>query len=298
MSRTKLICAFFILLIGFALPMAPYVKERGRIAPLKLRQLFDSPKAYTESFSKAKSEQEVNVDNRNSIYSITSIIIKAFGRLIGEISENLMYFFLPALLYGFYFHFNKKNGAIAERFFMPVFILLNVIMMILLRYSQGYISRRHCLPLIVFSIFYVPIGLQVFAEWLSIRFPKGSLEKNPKPQLWFFILVAVGVAICLPKLIRPLRVEKRGYREVAKWLKENTAEEDLIAVPDHRIGFYAERDITTSEDKNVSKEIDYIVSLVKDENEEPEFSKAVQKKLSLWVDKRRKKYKLIIYEVL
>ncbi|MBC8471997.1 MAG: glycosyltransferase family 39 protein [Planctomycetes bacterium] len=297
-SRAKLTCALFILLIGFVLPMAPYVREREGIAPLKLRQLFDSPKAYIESFSKAKSEQEVNVDNRNSIYSITSIIIKAFGRLIGEISENLMYFFLPALLYGFYFHFNKNNGAIAERFFMPVFILLNVIMMILLRYSQGYISRRHCLPLIVFSIFYVPIGLQVFAEWLSIRFPKGSLEKNPKPQLWFFILVAVGVAICLPKLIRPLRVEKRGYREVAKWLKENTAEEDLIAVPDHRIGFYAERDITTSEDKNVSKEIDYIVSLVKDENEEPEFSKAVQKKLSLWVDKRRKKYKLIIYEVL
>ena len=92
MSRAKLTCAFFILLIGFVLPMAPYVRERGRIAPLKLSQLFDSPKAYTDSFSKAKSEQEVNIDSRNSIYSITSIIIKAFGRLIGEISENLMYF--------------------------------------------------------------------------------------------------------------------------------------------------------------------------------------------------------------
>jgi hypothetical protein len=277
MSRIKLTGALFILLIGFALPIAPYVRERERIAPLKLRQLFDSPKAYVDSFSKTKSKQEVNIDSRNSIYSITSIIIKAFGRLIGEISDNLMYYFLPALLFGFYFHFNKKKGAIAiERFFVPVFIVLNVIMMILLRYSQGYISRRHCLPLIVFSIFYVPIGLQVFAEWLSSRFTKGSLENNPKPQLWFFILVAVGVAICLPKLVRPLRIEKRGYREVSKWLKENTAEEDLIAVPDHRIGFYAERDISTSENKNVSKEIDYIVSLVKDE----------------------KKYRLIIYEVL
>ncbi|MHC4584262.1 MAG: hypothetical protein ACYS3N_07000 [Planctomycetota bacterium] len=299
MSRIKLTGALFILLIGFALPIAPYVRERERIAPLKLRQLFDSPKAYVDSFSKTKSKQEVNIDSRNSIYSITSIIIKAFGRLIGEISDNLMYYFLPALLFGFYFHFNKKKGAIAiERFFVPVFIVLNVIMMILLRYSQGYISRRHCLPLIVFSIFYVPIGLQVFAEWLSSRFTKGSLENNPKPQLWFFILVAVGVAICLPKLVRPLRIEKRGYREVSKWLKENTAEEDLIAVPDHRIGFYAERDISTSENKNVSKEIDYIVSLVKDENDEPEVSRAVQKKLSLWLDKRRKKYRLIIYEVL
>ena len=37
MSRAKLTCAFFFLLIGFVLPMAPYVRERGTIAPLKLR---------------------------------------------------------------------------------------------------------------------------------------------------------------------------------------------------------------------------------------------------------------------
>jgi hypothetical protein len=171
-------------------------------------------------------------------------------------------------------------------------------MMILLRLGYGYISRRHCLPLVVFSIFYVPIGLQIFAERLSNRFSKGCLENNPKPQLWFFILVTVGVAICLPKLVRPLRIEKKGYRDAAKWLKENTAEEDLIAVPDHRIGFYAERDISTSENENASEGIDYVVSLVKDENEEPKVGRAVQKKHSLWLDKRRKKYRLIFYKVL
>ena len=176
--------------------------------------------------------------------------------------------------------------------------MLNVIMLILLRLSYGYISRRHCLPLVVFSIFYVPIGLQIFAEWLSNRFSKGCLENSPKPQLWFYILAAVGVTICLPKLLRPLRIEKKGYRDAAKWLKENTAEEDLIAVSDHRIGFYAERGISSSGNKNVSEGTDYIVSLVKDENKEPEVDRDVQKKLSLWVDKRRKKYRLIIYKVL
>ena len=299
MSKPKLVCALFVLLIGFALPVAPYVIKAGRIIPLKLKQLVESPnKAYTVSFSKTKSEQEVNIDSNNRIYSITSIIIKAFGRLIGEISENLMHFFVPALLIGIYCRFSKKSGAMIERFFIPVFIVLNVIMMILLRYSQGYISRRHCLPLVVFLIFYVPIGLQICAEWLSSRFAKGSLENNPKPHLWFFILVAVGVAICLPKLVRPLRIEKQGYRDAAKWLKENTAQEDLIAVSDDRIGFYAERDISASKNKNASEGIDYIVSLVKDENDKPRVSRAVQEKVSLWVDKRRKKYRLIIYEVL
>jgi hypothetical protein len=160
------------------------------------------------------------------------------------------------------------------------------------------ISRRHCLPLIVFSIFYIPIGLQIFAEWLNSRFSKSCLEDNSKSHIWFFILVAVGVTICLPKLIRPLRIEKKGYRDAAKWLKENTAEEDLIAVPDFRIGFYAERDISTSENEHASQEVDYIVSIVKNKNGEPKIGRSVKEKLSLWVDERRKKDRLIIYKVL
>ena len=102
----------------------------------------------------------------------------------------------------------------------------------------------------------------------------------------------------MPKLVKPIRVDKSGYRDVAKWLKENTAEEDLIVVPDHRIGFYAERDISAGEIKNISEEIDYIVSLVKDENEELKVDRSVQKKISLWLDRRKKKDRLIIYKVL
>ncbi|MCP4613418.1 MAG: glycosyltransferase family 39 protein [Planctomycetes bacterium] len=302
MSRAKLLYALFILLIGLSLPLAFYTQEGGKKIPIKLRQLIDSSKEYTVSHFQAQSEQEANIDNHNGIYSILSLfsnIIKAIGRLIGEISDNLMYFYLPALLIGFYYRFGKQSKAMAiERFFVPAFIVLNIIMLILLRLSYGYISRRHCLPLVVFSIFYVPIGLQIFAEWLNSRFSKACLENNSKSHVWFFILVAVGVTICLPKLVRPLRIEKKGYRDAAKWLKENTAEEDLIVVPDFRIGFYAERDISTSENENAAEGIDYIVSLVKDENEEPEVGRAVQKKLSLWLDERRKKYKLIIYEVL
>ncbi len=303
-SRAKLTCAFFILLIGSVLPMAPYVRERGRIAPVKLKQLFDSPKAYTEYFSKAQPEQEVNIDSHNRIYSIVGLlgdIIKAIGRLIGEISDNLMYFFLPALLIGFYYRFGKQSKATAvEKFFVPVLIVFNMIMLILLRLSYGYISRRHCLPLVVFSIFYVPIGLQIFAEWLSNRFSKGCLENNPKPQLFFFILAAVGVTICFPKLVRPLRIEKKGYRDAAKWLKENTAEEDLIAVPDHRIGFYAEREGLEYEIWEVTQRVKYIVKIIKAEDEGLNIPKDIhiQEVYSLWLDKREHKRKLVIYKIM
>ena len=297
MNRPKLICALFILLIGFAMPAGPYMKVRGRILPAKLDYLISS--SYESQPQRVVKE---DIDSHNVVYSTSSLpskIAKAIYRLIETISDNLMYFFVPALVIGIYSRFNKQSMATdIEMFFVPVFIVLNVIIMILLYCGYEYIERRHCLPLVVCSIFYVPIGLQISADWLSSRFSKGRLVNNPNPQLWFIILVAVGVGICLPKLIRPIRIEKQGYRDAVKWLKENTTQEDLIAVPDSRIGFYAERDISVSKSKNAFEGVDYIVSLGKDENEQLKLGRVVQEKLSLWLDKRRKKYRLIIYEVL
>ena len=297
MNRTKVVCALLILLIGFAVPAGPYMKAKGRILPAKLEHLI--------SFSYQSQSQGVvkeDIDNHNDVYETVSLpgnVAKAIYRLIVKISDNLMHFFTLILVIGIYSRFHKQSKATdIERFFVPVFIALNVIMMILLYCGYGYISRRHCLPLIVCTIFYVPIGLQISADWLSSRFSKGRLVNNPNPQLWFFILVAVGVGICLPKLTSPLRIEKQGYRDAVKWLKENTTQEDLIAVPDSRIGFYAERNTLVSKSKNAFEGVDYIVSLGKDESEQLKVGRVVQEKLSLWLDKRRKKNRLIIYEVL
>jgi hypothetical protein len=178
--------------------------------------------------------------------------------------------------------------------------VFNVIMMILLHYSYGYISRRHCLPLVVFSIFYVPIGLQIFAEWLSSRCTKGRLENNPKSQPWFFILAAIGITICLPKLVRPLRIEKKGYRDVANWLKENTAEEDLIVVPDHRIGFYAEREGIDYGVWEITQPVKYIVKIIEAEDDVLNIPKniVVQEVYSVGIDKRENKRKLVIYKII
>ena len=297
MNRPKIVCALFSLLLGFAMPTGPYMKVRGRILPTKLDYLISS--SYESQPQRVVKE---DIDSHNVVYSTLSLsskIAKAIYKLIVEISDNLMYFFVPALVIGICSRFNKQSMATdIEMFFVPVFIVLNVIIMILLYCGYEYIERRHCLPLVVCSIFYIPIGLQISADWLSGRFSKGRLVNNPNPQLWFIILLAVGVGICLPKLIRPIRIEKQGYRDAVKWLKENTTQEDLIAVPDSRIGFYAERDISVSKSKNAFEGVDYIVSLGKDESEQLKVGRVLQEKLSLWLDKRRKKYRLIIYEVL
>ncbi|MHC4159991.1 MAG: glycosyltransferase family 39 protein, partial [Planctomycetota bacterium] len=198
MNRPKLICASLVLLIGFAIPAAPYMKVRGKILPEQLNTLVSSCYRLEQ-----ERIQEPSTDNHNQAFTTVSLpgkMVKAIGRLIRRISENLMYFFAPALLLGIYSRFGRKSaGTEIECFFMSVFITFNVIVMVLLHYNHGYISRRHCLPLVVLTIFYVPIGLQISADWLRSKSYRGQQETNKNPQLWFFILLAVGAVICLPK---------------------------------------------------------------------------------------------------
>jgi hypothetical protein len=295
MNRLKLVCAIFILLFGFAVPTAPYLKSRGRILPPKLYQLISSSDRL-----KTEENQDSKVDCRDNVYTAESIhlnVVKAIGELFEEISNNLMHFFMLPLLLGIYLRFRKKSVATnVERFFIPVFIVFNVMMTVLLYSNWKYLSRRHCLPLVVFTVFYIPVGLRTLGDWLAVKIPKGWLENNRKPQLWFFILIITGLAICTPKLLRPIHVDKKAYKEAAKWLKQNTRENDLIAVFDKRIGFYAERKRLEYE-QNIPREAQYIVTTAKSGDEKLDADKDLRKELSFWIDRKKTK-QIMIYKVL
>ena len=298
MSRPKLLCALSVLLIGFAIPAAPYMTARGQFLPAKLKALISST-----GHQESEEIREPETDSGNKIYLASVIpgkIAKAIGKLAGVMSENLMYFFVPPLLIGIYFRFRKKSSATEiERFFVPAFVALNVVMLITLYYSWGYISRRHCFPLVVFTIFYVPIGLEVWAGWLADRFSKSRPASDKDRRLWFLILLITGTAICMPKLFKHPGQDKQGYRTAAAWLSKYTAPQDLIAVPDSRITFYAERkgliyDTATPATPTKAK---YVVIIVRDESEKPDFAKDAKEEYSAWVDEHKKNKKLIIYKM-
>jgi hypothetical protein len=340
MSRPRLLCASLVLLIGFAIPAAPYMTARGRVLPAKLKILISS--AGPEELKSRKGRLapeilELEIDSDDIIYPVRYAktlshgvntvpqgtacatsgmprkISKAFCELAGAMSENLMYYFLPVLLIGIYFRFRKNSSATKEeRLIMLAFAALNVVMLITLHYFWEFISRRHCLPLVALTIFYVPIGLQVSADWLANRFSPASpirdasrqdgLRHKSRPasdqdrRRWFFILLIIGTAICLPKLLSRLGSDKPGYRTAAEWLKENTAPDDLIAVPDRRITFYAERKALLYETDSPGK-TDYVVLIVKDENQVPGFDGDAQKKFSVWQNERRKNKIIVVYKM-
>ena len=296
-EKTKVLCAALSLLICFAIPTAFYAKARGKVLPVKLKQLISS--SAQPELNRTK-EQDSN--DHNHIYAASNLpgkIVKAIGKLFERISENLMYFFLPGLLIGMYYRLCKKSKATQqERFFMPAFIILNIIMLTLLYCNYEYISRRHVLPLVAISIFYVPIGLGKLAEWFGDRFSKERLESSENRRRWFLVLVLIGMGICVPKLLKPIRIEKAGYRDAARWLDKHTGKDDIIAVPDKRIGFYAQRAGIETADDEIPEEASYIVKIEGSDDERLTSHQNLHQEYWQYVDKRKKKGKVVIYKIL
>jgi hypothetical protein len=151
-------------------------------------------------------------------------------------------------------------------------------------------SRRHTLPLVIFTIFYVPIGIETLASWLGEKFPNKA-----NTGFWFMVLVVIGIAICSPKLLRPIRAEKQSYRDAARWLAKNTDEKDIIAVPDSRIGFYSGRRGVEYDGRAVPKEAQYVVKIFEGKNNTPSGEEMLQAKEVFSVEGKDKKSKVIIY---
>jgi hypothetical protein len=299
MNRRKLVYSLLILLIGFSLPVVPYAKARGRVLTPELQELIWLVSSSSQlRFEKAQEEIVESWDHVNTATSVPAYIANAFGKLAERVGEHLMYFFMPVLLVGIYSRFHKGSAATnIERFFMATFVILNIIMLFLLYWARQYMSRRHCLTLIVFLVFYIPVGLQTLANGLEHKLWKSRFATSRDSQLWFFILLGVGAVICLPKLFRPLRIGKQGYKDAAAWLKDNTSPTDSIAAPDNRICFYAERKGTVYE-KEVPKQAKYVVQLAKGEDGEVDLGGLVKQDFSVMVGKRSRKQKLLIYRVL
>jgi hypothetical protein len=300
-SRLKAIRLILILLIGFAIPATPCMMVRGRVLPPKLKRVISCNSPWQSS-----GHEQSGFDDTIAVYTASGMstdILKALGQLGKKISDNLMHFFILPLAVGLYQHFRKlRRALLTKRFFILALMILYLAMMVMLHKYFGYISRRHCMPMVVFTVFYIPVGLQIIARWLSKRPSKSSLSIKKNRQRWFCILVAVGFSICTAKFCRitPLRWDKQGYIDTAKWLKENTNEKDLIAAADSQIGFYAQRSSSRMDGEKIPGNTTYVVKFLDGKQAEDgiTFNREVQKRYSVWMNKKKAEKRIVIYEVM
>lgn len=220
---------------------------------------------------------------------------EAVNRIFAGVAEDLMVVFFVPWLLGLGWRL-RHPAEPTERALIVAVVIVNVALMFWRHLGLGSgDDRRYSLGMIALTIFYVPVGVEVMARWLS----KVSLSLRPRwmssglqQSLWFHSLVMVGILVCLPKLLMASPGNKTGYRAVAEWLRQNTQAEDVLAVPDIRISFYAQRQgLPYLQYPNVRR-VDYVVTM--DDKGEGQIPEGWRREYSVAVDRRSGKI-LVIY---
>lgn len=179
-----------------------------------------------------------------------------------SISDNLMQYFLVPLCLGLWYRLGREAGPY-ERTLIVTIVIVNIALMVG-RYLcvQPVVARRYSLGLVALTIAYVPVGLDLISQRLAGLIKSRSQRTTSVQTLqrrWFGLLVAVGVAICAPKLLTRQDAKNSAYLAAVHWLRANTTTDDVIAASDRRIGFYAERTQVPGKRHVDPQDVDYVV---------------------------------------
>jgi hypothetical protein len=266
-SRKRAVAALILLLVGFLIPAGPDMKTKGAVAPRRVRQLIDTSPSGEQPVR--SEERDVPRDKGSGVCMAgpSAGFVKALYEIYRGLGENLMWVFVVPWLVGLFYYFRPAQTG-KEKHLMPAFIGLNLVFLVLRSTSvDAGLSKRHILPLICFTCFYISTGLDTLIWKIAGNRPSGIASVRGK-RILFCVLVVMGLGVCSTKLFLPLGIDKHNYRNAAKWLRENTPERALIAVPDKRISFYAERTGLAYE-QDVSQYARYVVRILKAKEEIP-----------------------------
>jgi len=202
-------------------------------------------------------------------------LVKGVDEVVDGLGEDFMIIPVLPWILGLCYGLRGRTKSL-ERVLISAVLILNVGLMlsrsIWMAPGSG---RRYSLAMIALTIFYLPAGLDVMTRVLNRiytfrgRFAGFGGERRPP---WFHFLLVGGVVLCTPKLIfTPLRADKAGYRAAGEWLRHNTPAEAVVAEPDRRIGFYAERPRLTYERYPNWRKADFVVEIAgRDRMQTPE----------------------------
>ena len=162
--------------------------------------------------------------------------------LARKIQRNLHEVFVPFWAVGMVC-FLRKRGNVAGRALFNIFLLASLSLIVGRYYLVlgPAVHTRYVMPLVMTSLFFVPVGLRVAGLWVDRLFRRGTtcLRKMRRKLPARTAFLALGILICLPRLLEPVGADKRHYRDAARWLSANARPDDLIATMDKRICFYA-----------------------------------------------------------
>lgn len=296
MNISRIAPALVLLIVGFLSFAGPYMTLKGAIFPKKQVGGF----AQSSKLSDVHIQTGLTVSENTLASQYTpSNITRAFNKLFNNIGETLMWFFVPALLIGMYKQLKTQKWYEPEKFFITAIVALYISLMTWLFCKHGYMSKRHTLPLLILPVLYIPAGLEELAIWLQEKLhgkDKTSATTNRDQRFWYLVLFLIGISICTVKLLGSYSTEKRGYRAAAEWLKSNTDSAAIIAIPDIRISFYAQRSGVIFENGDIPADAKYIVQISENNKDDGVLTEAFGKVEYEYISKSKKGINVIIYK--
>ncbi len=228
-------------------------------------------------------------------YAGIALLPEAAYKVLSGVAQDLMVVFFVPWLLGLFWRLRYQADR-TEQVLIAAVLIVNAGLILTRRLGFGSgDDRRYALGMIALTIFYVPVGIEVLARWLNSICPLPRPRWMP-PRLpvlsWFYLLLAVGLAACLPKLLLASPGTKVGYRAAAAWLQQNTRASDVLAVPDVRISFYAERQGLLYLQHPNSQRADYVIMI--EDGTASQVPEQWRREYSVMVDRRTRKT-LVIY---
>ena len=221
-----------IMIISAATITAPYMLYKGALFPKKkVGTLSQMAHAESSAIERTRGNRATSQSSMHTA-ALSAHPARAVLHFIHTLFKTLLLFSVP--LAGItLFKIMRFSRLRPHERFLVLFVGLWLVLMIWLYTHHGYMSHRHIMPLVVFSFAWLLKGLHGLCLVFGCR--RKHLHRHTG------ILIAIGIALFFPKLIRPAHADKAIYKQAGLWLKDNTPEKATLTVFDNRIGFYAER---------------------------------------------------------
>jgi 4-amino-4-deoxy-L-arabinose transferase-like glycosyltransferase len=211
------------------------------------------------TFSKAKSIVEIlGVGVLKDGVPLVHKVLYSLKRLNLEIFAigHPVYVFLlvigllkGGLLKGIFSRFRSGEGFLLSFCLLHYAVLFLLILNVTKWGGDGtvqadYLSGRHVLPLLLFSIYWVGEGFITIYEWICkkteslLLFHRLTLRKQS--VIIFLVLLAVISAIVFPKTLKPQGYERLPEKWAGIWIKSQSGKGMTIFTTVPRVAYYAD----------------------------------------------------------
>jgi hypothetical protein len=235
-DRRRLAVSCLIFLVMVSLPALWHIYASGWNLPVKTNALL----LIMEGVEPSSVAGVAPPSTVNDVLSVSGASYKIVQMLGGNFHE----YFYPFWIIGLISCLRKKGNPDAKFFIITMMIVTVALLYVRYFLYFGGISKRYLLPISAGTIFFIPEGLRLVGLWIErlVRARHKAFSRTIRSRVRIStILLLLGIATCIPKLMQTIRWEKKYYAQAAELVAELTEPDAKIWAFDARICLYSNR---------------------------------------------------------